>query len=87
MLFNFGKASAIFGEPSEDAMKGLALIGALITALIFGAVLQKYIYMPRHRALLERKKTPLSKDIKRELDYAQYLKWALENGQAPHFNK
>jgi hypothetical protein len=34
-----------------------------------------------------KKGKPVNQDLMKELEYAEYLKWALENGYVPHFNK
>jgi hypothetical protein len=51
----------------------LAFIASIIICIIMFKRVMKFKKLPQ--------------DVQAELDYADYLKWAAENGHTPHFKK
>jgi hypothetical protein len=70
---------------TEDRIKALAGLGAAIITIVVAIIVEEKLYQPWYKSLSKEKKIP--KAMNHEMEYAEYLKWAAENGHAPHFNK
>lgn len=76
--------------PFNDAtvnQRSAYFYGSIVTILVVTFIIEINVFTTIRAKLADAKRNRGSESLKNELDYADYLNWANQQGELPYFNK